>query len=127
MSSPFNYGTGKLTVATTLAIANGQLKAKLSDEAVTRIKASQKNVEAIVANKKTVYGVNTGFGILANTHISAEDTVTLQHKILESHSVGVGDPIPAEVAKIMMICKVHSLAQGYSGAQLTTIERILWH
>lgn len=127
MSTPFNYGTGKLTVATTIAIANNRLKAKLSDEAIARIKAGQKNVEAIVANKKTVYGVNTGFGILANTHISAEDTVTLQHKILESHSVGVGDPIPVEVAKIMMICKVHSLAQGYSGAQLTTIERILWH
>lgn len=127
MSNSFNYGTGKLTVATVIDIAAGKSKAKLTDEAVGRIRASQKNVEAIVANKKTVYGVNTGFGILANTHISAEDTVTLQHKILESHSVGVGDPIPVEVAKIMMICKVHSLAQGYSGAQLSTIERICWH
>src|SRR6202008_241143 len=56
-----------------------------------------------------------------------EDTATLQHKLIESHSVGVGDPIPVEVAKIMMICKVQALAQGYSGVQLSTVERILWH
>ncbi len=127
MSHPFNYGTGKLTVAAVIDIAAGKFKATLNAEAIAKIKTSQQNVQAIVVNKKTVYGVNTGFGILANTHISAEDTVTLQHKILQSHSVGVGDPIPTEVAKIMMICKVHSLAQGYSGAQLSTIERILWH
>ncbi|NOT50667.1 MAG: histidine ammonia-lyase [Chitinophagaceae bacterium] len=127
MPNSFHYGTDKLTIASVLAIASGKLDASLNKEAIHKIEASQKNVEAIVANKKTVYGVNTGFGILANTHISAEDTITLQHKILESHSVGVGDPIPVEVAKIMMICKVHSLAQGYSGAQLSTIERILWH
>ncbi len=75
----------------------------------------------------SVYGINTGFGILANTKISEEDTLTLQHKILQSHSVGVGDPIPVELAKIMLITKIHALAQGYSGVQLGTLERILWH
>ena len=59
--------------------------------------------------------------------ISAEDTATLQYKILQSHSVGVGDPIPVEVAKLMLITKVHALAQGYSGVQLATLERIIWH
>jgi histidine ammonia-lyase len=71
--------------------------------------------------------VNTGFGILANTRISEEDTHMLQHKILQSHSVGVGEPVPMEIAKIMLITKVHALAQGYSGVQLDTLERILWH
>jgi histidine ammonia-lyase len=80
-----------------------------------------------VENNKTVYGINTGFGILANTKISEEDTATLQYKILQSHSVGVGDPIPVEVAKLMLITKVHALAQGFSGIQLSTIERIMWH
>ncbi len=80
-----------------------------------------------LTNNKTVYGINTGFGILANTKISEEDTATLQHKILQSHSVGVGDAIPAEIAKIMLITKVHALAQGFSGVQLQTLERILWH
>jgi histidine ammonia-lyase len=64
---------------------------------------------------------------LSNTKISEENTATLQHKILQSHSVGVGDPIPVEVAKLMLITKVHALAQGYSGVQLETLQRIIWH
>jgi histidine ammonia-lyase len=127
MSSTFHYGIGQLTIEKTIAIASGKMKAVLNEEALQRIKKSQGDVEKIVAENKTVYGINTGFGALADTSISAEDTRTLQHKILQSHSVGVGDPIPAEIAKIMMITKVHSLAQGYSGVQLGTLERIIWH
>ncbi|HQZ75952.1 MAG TPA: histidine ammonia-lyase [Chitinophagaceae bacterium] len=127
MSNPFRYGTDQLTVEKTIAIASGKLKAVLSEEAIKKIKASQQYVQQIVAENKTVYGVNTGFGILANTPISKEDTATLQYKILQSHSVGVGDPIAVEVAKIMLITKVHALAQGFSGVQLSTLERITWH
>src|SRR5215510_4799328 len=127
MPEIFQYGIDKLTAEKTIAIASGKLKAVLSDEAIKKINACHKHVEKIVANNKTVYGVNTGFGILANTKISEEDTATLQHKLLESHSVGVGDPIPASIARIMLITKLHSLAQGYSGVRLTTIERIIWH
>lgn len=127
MKSTFNYGVEHLTISTALAIANGSCKGVLSPEAVNRINASHQHVKNIVSNDTTVYGVNTGFGILANTKISAEDTRTLQHKILQSHSVGVGSPIPSAIAKIMLITKVHALAQGFSGAQLSTLERIIWH
>jgi len=127
MNSSFNYGTDRLTVSKTIAIANGQLPGRLNETAIQKINASHDHVKQIVAANKTVYGVNTGFGILANTPISEEDTATLQYKILQSHSVGVGDPIPVEVAKIMLITKVQSLAQGYSGVQLSTLERIIWH
>lgn len=127
MPANFNYGIDKLTVSAALSVAGGKMKGLLNKDAVSRINASAASVGQIVKSGRTVYGVNTGFGILANTSISAEDTATLQYKILESHSVGVGDPIPAEVAKLMMITKVHALAQGYSGVQLSTIERICWH
>ena len=127
MPDVFNYGTDQLTVAKVIAVAAGKLKAVLGDKAVQKIKASEQCVRQIVADNKTVYGINTGFGILANTKISEADTATLQHKILQSHSVGVGDNIPAEVAKIMLITKVHALAQGFSGVQLPTLERIIWH
>ena len=127
MPDVFNYGTDQLTVANVIAVAAGKLKAVLGDKAVQKIKASEQCVRQIVADNKTVYGINTGFGILANTKISEADTATLQHKILQSHSVGVGDNIPAEVAKIMLITKVHALAQGFSGVQLSTLERIIWH
>ena len=123
----FNYGIDKLTVGTVIAIADGKIKGVLNKEAINRINTSQQSVQQIVANKKTVYGINTGFGILANAPISEEDTAILQYKILQSHSVGVGDPIPVEVAKLMLITKVHALAQGFSGIQLSTIERIIWH
>jgi histidine ammonia-lyase len=127
MGNEFKYGTGKLTVGTAIAMAAGKIKGVIGDEAAKKIKASQVHVQHIVENNKTVYGVNTGFGILSNTKISEEDTATLQYKILQSHSVGVGNPIPAEVAKLMLITKVHALAQGYSGVQLSTLERIIWH
>ena len=123
----FHYGAATLSVGQALAIASGQAKAILDKDTIARINASQKNVQEIVDAGRTVYGVNTGFGILANTPISAADTATLQYKILQSHSVGVGDPIPVEVAKLMLITKVHALAKGYSGVQLATIERITWH
>ncbi len=127
MSSQFHYGTDQLTTTITLAIAAGATRGILDAEASRKINASHDAVKQIVAEQKTVYGVNTGFGILANTAISPEDTATLQYKILQSHSVGVGDPIPPEVAKIMLITKVQALAQGFSGIQLSTLERIIWH
>lgn len=127
MNNHFNYGTDHLTVSKTIAIATGQLKGRLQPAAIQKIKASHEHVQQIVQANKTVYGVNTGFGILANTPISEDDTATLQYKILQSHSVGVGEAIPAEVAKIMLITKVQALAQGFSGVQLSTLERIIWH
>ena len=127
MPSLFYYGTGELDTRTAIAIANNSTKGVLSDTAIQNIRASQAAVQEIVDQNKTVYGINTGFGILANTAISAADTATLQYKILQSHSVGVGDPIPEELAKLMLITKVHALAKGYSGVQLSTLERILWH
>ncbi|MGZ8509781.1 MAG: histidine ammonia-lyase [Chitinophagaceae bacterium] len=127
MPQHFKYGIDQLTISKTIAIASGKIKGVLNDQAIQKIKVSQQHVASIVANNKTVYGVNTGFGILANTPISEEDTATLQYKILQSHSVGVGDAIPVEVAKIMLITKVQALAQGFSGVQLETLERILWH
>ena len=127
MSKSFNYGVDRLTVQQTIDLASHQLNGKLTEAAINKIKTSQHYVQRIVESNKTVYGINTGFGILANTKISEEDTATLQHKILQSHSVGVGDSAPAEIATIMLITKVHALSQGYSGVRLETIERILWH
>ncbi|MBI1341859.1 MAG: histidine ammonia-lyase [Terrimonas sp.] len=127
MQTGFKYGIDPLTTGKAIAIASGKLRAYLDETALQRISAAENHVRDIVTREKTVYGVNTGFGILSNTRISASDTITLQHKILQSHSVGVGDPIPAEIAKLMLVTKVHALAQGYSGVRQQTLERIIWH
>src|SRR5450432_2605165 len=126
MPDPFHYGSHKLTPAIVIALAEGSLQGIIPKDSMTRILKSRDCVREIVSREKTVYGINTGFGVLANTHISAEDTQTLQHKILQSHSVGVGKPISPFLSKIMMITKVQSLAQGYSGIQPETLERICW-
>src|SRR5215213_3512241 len=123
----FRFGIDQLTVAKVLAISDKTIEAKLVHDAVEKINTSKEYVEEIVANGETVYGINTGFGALADKKISEEDTRQLQYKILQSHSVGIGEPIPAEIARLMLLTKTHALAQGYSGVQLTTIERILWH
>ncbi len=123
----FNYGVDNLTIDIALGLADGSIQGVLSDKAVQQIGKSQLYVDAIVEKEQTVYGINTGFGVLADTAISAEDTKLLQYKILQSHSVGVGKNVPDNIAKLMMITKVHALARGYSGVRLETIERIIWH
>ena len=127
MSNTFYYGTGHLTSGICLALASGKITGMIDQEAAGRIRASWEEVQKIVHSQKPVYGINTGFGPLCDTHISEEDTSQLQVNILKSHSVGVGKPIPQEIAKIMMITKVHALAQGYSGIAPQTLARIIWH
>jgi histidine ammonia-lyase len=122
----FQYGIDQLTVDKAMALCNGTCKGVLTDVAIARIQQSEAHVRQIVNSHTTVYGVNTGFGILADTKINEADTQLLQHKILQSHSVGVGDAIAPELAKLMLIGKVHALAQGYSGVQLSTLQRIMY-
>lgn len=123
----FQYGVDHLTVDKAIALASKKMQGILTDAAMAKIRKSEQAVQQIVADDKVVYGITTGFGILANTKISEEDTRTLQYKILQSHSVGVGEAVPNEIAKLMLITKVQALAQGFSGVQLATVERILWH
>jgi len=127
MKSIFHYGTDQLTTGELIAVASGKKKAELDEKSRGKIAASSGHVRYIASHNRTVYGINTGFGILADTKISKEDTATLQHKLLVSHSVGVGDPVAPEIARIMLITKVHALALGYSGVQPETIDRICWH
>src|ERR1700744_1273379 len=127
MSKTFNYGTDHLTVGICLDIASGKTRGVINSEAEKRVRASRAAVEEIVHKEIPVYGINTGFGPLCDTHISEEDTALLQSNILKSHSVGVGKPIPKEIAKLMLITKVQALAQGYSGVRMEILERIIWH
>ena len=126
MPDLFHYGSDKLTPGIAIGLAEGKLQGRIPESAMTRILRSRDQVRNIVTQDNTVYGINTGFGVLANTHISAEDTMILQHKILQSHSVGVGRTISPFLSRLMMITKVQSLAQGYSGIQPETLQRICW-
>ncbi|MCF7568290.1 histidine ammonia-lyase [Sabulilitoribacter arenilitoris] len=122
----FAYGTEQLTVAKVIAIAKGILKAGLTPEVIDKVNACRKKVEIMAASDKAVYGINTGFGPLCDVQITPEQTSKLQENLLITHAVGVGNPIEKELSKIMMICKVHALCQGFSGVRLELIERILY-
>lgn len=123
----FNLGEDQLTAGIALSIASGETKMKLTATTRKKVSASWKVVQQIIEKGQPVYGINTGFGPLCTTKISKEETKVLQTNILQSHSVGVGDPIDPEIAKLMMILKVHALAKGFSGIAETTLERIIWH
>ena len=123
----FHYGEHHLTPTIAIAIARNQTKGILSSSVKGRIRQSEHAVEEIANSDAAVYGINTGFGPLCTTRISKEETGLLQKNLLMSHAVGLGNPIPKDIAKLMMILKVHALAKGFSGVKLRTIERIIWH
>jgi histidine ammonia-lyase len=86
------------------------------------VRASAATVARIVARGEPVYGINTGFGKLASVRIDAADLETLQRNIVLSHAAGVGEPMPSQVARLMMALKLASLAQGASGIRPQTLE-----
>ncbi len=123
----FSYAGEVLSPGMALDITRGKVRGVITPETAKKIAASKGYVEEIVNSERTVYGINTGFGPLCSEKISPEDTKTLQYNILKSHSSGVGEYVGDEVAKLMMVLKVHALAQGFSGIAPATIERIVWH
>lgn len=126
-SKKFLFGQEHLTAGIALALVRSEIIGEIPEESRTKLRASQKIVHTIVEHGHPVYGINTGFGPLCTTSISKEETKVLQSNILKSHAVGVGPAIDTEIAKLMLVLKLHSLAKGYSGIAETTIDRILWH
>ncbi|CAL2092528.1 histidine ammonia-lyase [Tenacibaculum sp. 190524A05c] len=122
----FKYGIDHLTVDKVLAIANNDLKAEITDEAKKKVNECRKKVETMANSDAAVYGINTGFGPLCDVQITPEETSKLQENLLITHAVGVGEPIDKLLSKIMMICKVHALCQGFSGVRLEMINRIIY-
>src|SRR6476619_6669891 len=98
--------------------------ASLAPEALDRIDQAAASVERIVAGGKTVYGINTGFGLLANTRIPDERLAELQTNLILSHSAGLGDPLPRHVVRLMIILKLLGLGRGYSGVRRMVIEAL---
>jgi histidine ammonia-lyase len=82
-------------------------------------------IQAIVAEERVVYGVNTGFGKLASTHIARSDLETLQRNLVLSHATGTGAPLSEPVTRLVMAMKAASLARGYSGISEATLDQLL--
>ncbi|HCC63858.1 MAG TPA: hypothetical protein DEP62_01495, partial [Flavobacteriales bacterium] len=98
---------------------------ELSDEAKARIETCHAFLLSKAGQGDVLYGINTGFGDLATTVV--EDLRGLQRNLLISHACGVGEPLPQEVVRMMLLLKVKGLSQGHSGVALTTVQRLLDH
>jgi histidine ammonia-lyase len=90
-----------------------------------RLRASRHIVESALTGGQTCYGINTGFGALANKRIPPEQLTLLQRNLLLSHAVGVGPPVPRGITAVMLRLKIHALGLGYSGVSPHTFERLL--
>ncbi len=123
----FKLGEDWLTAGKAMQIVNNEYAVTLSRTTEQKIADSWKIVQNIVDKGHPVYGINTGFGPLCTTKISKSETNILQTNILQSHSVGVGEPVDNVIAKLMLILKAQSLAKGYSGIAIETLNRIIWH
>ncbi|RDD62463.1 histidine ammonia-lyase [Ferruginivarius sediminum] len=97
----------------------------LDDSAWPRVDAAAETVEKLVREGATLYGITTGFGKLAKTRIGADSVAQLQTNLVRSHCVGVGDPLPARVVRLVLVLKVASLARGHSGIRRDTLAALL--
>src|SRR5438045_6323153 len=114
-----------LTVETVEAVARRGEGAVLDPAAGVRMQRSRDVVERLVAAGEVVYGVTTGFGALADRTIDPADAARLQQNLLVSHAAGVGEPLPRDVVRAMLLLRANTLALGYSGARPVVVERLL--
>lgn len=109
------------------------LKEILTAGKIAYSEATQKKIQGNIEflNSKlrsghTYYGVNTGFGSLCDVRVPDEELSTLQENLVRSHACGMGDRVPETIVRIMMVLKLQNIAQGYSGIQLATAERLIY-
>lgn len=101
-------------------------KIQLSETALSRVVANRTFLDKKISSGQTYYGINTGFGSLCNVRINEDQLSQLQQNLVCSHATGFGDAVPQEIVKIMLLLKIIGLAQGYSGIQKETIERLVF-
>src|SRR5687768_10172051 len=111
--------------ATLRDLSRGGVKLAVSEAAYRDIDRGAAAVAAIVKRGQPAYGVNTGFGRLAQTHIPNDQLELLQRNLVLSHAVGVGEPLPAGVVRLTLALKIVGLAQGFSGVRRELVDALL--
>lgn len=114
----------RLDLAALRAILEGESRLALSEADWTRIDASAAAVARVLETGDAVYGVNTGFGLLASTRIADDKLGQLQRNLVLSHCCGVGTPLPDRVVRLAIALKIISLSRGHSGVRRVVIEAL---
>jgi histidine ammonia-lyase len=121
----WSVGDSDLTVDQLREILANDWPLRLAGAAHDRIGRSRRIVEQLAEGAGALYGINTGFGVLAHQRIPPSDLEQLQENLILSHAVGVGDEVPAEIVRLMLLLKAQGLALGYSGARVEVIDYLI--
>ena len=113
---------GQLDLATLRKINQLPVTLTLAADSEIKIAASAQTVQDVIDQNRTVYGINTGFGLLANTKIAEHELELLQRSIVLSHAAGIGEYMDDSTVRLMMVLKINSLSRGFSGIRLKVIE-----
>ncbi|WP_445360869.1 histidine ammonia-lyase [Microbulbifer sp. EKSA005] len=116
---------GQLSLAQLRRVARESVQLSLAKCAYPAIEASAHTVAQVITEGRTVYGINTGFGLLANTRIEKHDLENLQRAIVLSHAAGTGNFMSEATVRLLMVLKINSLARGFSGVRPQVIEALM--
>jgi histidine ammonia-lyase len=114
-----------LTLEDVGSVSRGPRPIRLSAQAARQLKESRAVVELALREDRTVYGVTTGFGDLARISIPPSESQALQENLLTNHAAGVGEALPDEVVRAMLLLRANALAKGHSGVRIELVERLL--
>lgn len=115
-----------LSISRVEEILERGMRLALSNDARQRITGCREYLDKKMATQKEpIYGITTGFGSLCNISIDADQLSQLQKNLVMSHSCSIGERVPAEIVRLMLLTKIQSLSYGYSGVQLETVERLV--
>jgi histidine ammonia-lyase len=106
-------------------VAHRRAAAVPANDLEERLQPARRVVDRAFDSDEVIYGITTGFGALANTHIGRDDGETLQYNLIRSHAGGVGDPLPDELVRAMLLLRARTLAQGYSGVRPAIVHKLL--
>jgi histidine ammonia-lyase len=121
----FTLKPGKLKLSDFRTLLDENTTLALDASAIAPIEQSEKVITDILQQGKTVYGINTGFGLLANTNIPLSELRQLQRSIVLSHAAGTGELFADRIVRLILALKINSLARGYSGVRIQTIDALI--
>src|SRR5215470_9934532 len=116
---------GALTLGLLRKVWSGNARIRLDAASRPRVDAAATAISRVIAEGRVVYGVNTGFGLLAQTHIDGERLTELQRALVLSHSAGTGPLLDDAVVRLVLVLKIASLARGHSGVRFDVVDALL--
>ncbi|MBK9607141.1 MAG: histidine ammonia-lyase [Betaproteobacteria bacterium] len=125
MTHELTLHPGRVALAEMRVVVRGPVRVALDPACAVAIAKAAATVQRIVAAGKPAYGINTGFGKLAQTHIPEDQLEALQRNLVLSHSAGVGAPLPDHVVRLVLVLKIASLARGHSGVRPLIVDALI--